>query len=74
MLDRLNRRPSMNTEEFVENLQHGIQELSNNLAVVEAQIKELKLQRKTIKTQIANNQGAIAAVNELQKLEANNES
>ena len=64
----------MGTEEFVNNLQNGLQELNNNLAVVEAQIKELKLQRKTMKTQIANNQGAIAAVNELNKLEADNES
>ena len=64
----------MGTEEFVNNLRNGLQELNNNLAVVEAQIKELKLQRKTMKTQIANNQGAIAAVNELNKLEADNES
>ena len=64
----------MSTEEFVENLQHGLQELNNRLAILEAQIKELKLQRKTIRTQISNNQGGIAAIQELNKLEANNES
>ena len=64
----------MGTEEFVNNLETGLQELNNRLAILEAQIKELKLQRKTTRTQISNNQGAIAAIKELNKLEANNES
>ena len=64
----------METREFVANLQHGLQELNNRLAVVEAQIKEFKLQRNTIKTQIENNKGAVAAIQELQKSEVDNES
>ena len=64
----------MGTEEFANNLETGLQELNNRLAILEAQIKELKLQRKTTRTQISNNQGALAAIKELNKLEANNES
>lgn len=64
----------MKAEEFIEQLQQGLQELNNNLAIVEAKIKELKLQRKTIRTQIANNNGAVAAAKKLMETEEDNES
>jgi len=58
----------MQTEDFVEKLQLGIQDLGNQLAIVEAQIKEFKAKRKTLRTQIASNHGALAAVHELNKI------
>ncbi len=68
----------MQTEDFVEKLQLGIQDLSSQLAIVEAQIKEFKKKKKTLRIQIASNNGALAAVKELGKehpdVEKNDES
>lgn len=59
----------MESKRFIQELLQGKQELVNKLAHAEAQIKELKVHRKSLTLQIANSDGAIAGAKELQARE-----
>lgn len=60
----------MDSQKFIKELTFGKQELVSQLAHTEAQIKELKAHRKSLRIQIANSDGAIAAVKRLEAEEA----
>ena len=60
----------MEAQKFIQELIHGKQELVSQLAHIEAQLKELKAHRKALQFQIANQDGALAAVKRLAAEEA----
>jgi uncharacterized protein YdbL (DUF1318 family) len=60
----------MDSQKFVQELVQGKQALVSQLANTEAQIKELKAHRKALRLQIANQDGALAAVQRLEAEEA----
>ena len=60
----------MDSQKFIKELIFGKQELVSQLAHTEARIKELKANRKSLRIQVANSDGAIAAIKRLETEEA----